>query len=342
MMHHMMNHLKVLLILLLLFPTEPARSQSGGNAGSAGAQFLKIGVGARAMGMGGAFGSIEGDATSLAWNPAGIGTIEHLTLAVQHTAWVADMNHEFIGVVIPVTEQFSLGLHTVILSSGNIEVTTIDEPEGTGNYYDATDLSVGLTSSIRLSTQLILASTVKYIEERISDVRSDGLAVDVGASYETGFRSLKIGFGVSQLGLDQTFTGRSLEVRYDPATPGEPAVKAELAADKFQLPLTFRAGGSFDVISMFSGPSAEHRLIAAMDFIQYTDVAERVALGVEYSWQNTLFLRAGNLFNADELSWGLGAGVALSFEDVRVDFDYAASSLGVFGIGHRAGLQIEY
>ncbi len=317
-------------------------AQSGGNAGSAGAQFLKIGVGARAMGMGGAFGSMGGDATSLAWNPAGIGGIERIDVAVQHTAWVADMNHEFIGLVVPVTDQFSLGLHAIVLTSGKIEITTIDNPEGTGEFYDATDLAVGLTSSVRLSSQLVLATTVKYIEERIYDVRSSGLAIDAGASYETGFRSLRIGFGVSQLGLDQSFSGRPLEVRYEPVNPGEPPVKAELSADKFQLPLTFRAGGSFDVIAMFSEPSADHRLIAALDFMQYTDVTERVAIGAEYAWENTLFLRSGYLFNADELSWGVGAGVRLTVDEMRVGFDYSASSLGTFGIGHRVGIEVGY
>jgi hypothetical protein len=319
-----------------------ALAQSGGNAGSAGAQFLKIGVGARAMGMGGAFGSIEGDATSLAWNPAGIGAIERIDVAVQHTVWVADMNHDFIGLVVPVTDQFTLALHTIVLSSGKIEITTIDNPEGTGESYDATDLAIGLTSSVRLSSQLVLAATVKYIEERIYEVRSSGLAMDAGASYETGFRSLRIGFGVSQLGFDQSFSGRPLEVHYEPANPGEPAVEAELSADEFQLPLTFRAGASFDVITMFSEPSTEHRLIAALDFMQCTDVTERVAIGAEYAWEKTLFLRAGNLFNADELSWSVGAGLGLTLDDVHISFDYAASSLGIFGLGHRVGIEVGY
>lgn len=319
-----------------------AFAQSGGNAGSAGAQFLKIGVGARAMGMGGAFGSVQGDATSLAWNPAGIGGIGRLEVAVQHTAWVADMNHDFIGLVVPVTDQFTLGLHTIVLTSGKIEITTIDNPEGTGEFYDATDLAVGLTSSVRLSSELVLAATVKYIEERIYEVRSSGLAIDAGASYATGFRSLCIGFGVSQLGLDQSFSGSPLEVRYEPVNPGEPPVKAELSADKFQLPLTFRAGGSFDVIAMLSEPSPDHRLLAALDFLQCTDVTERLAIGAEYAWQNTLFLRSGYLFNADEMSWSVGTGLGLTVDDVRISFDYAASSLGIFGLGHRVGIEVGY
>jgi hypothetical protein len=68
-------------------------AQAFRNAGSTGMQFLKIGVGARAMGMGGAYASIAGDATALAWNPAGIGTINEIQLSAQHTEWVASLNH---------------------------------------------------------------------------------------------------------------------------------------------------------------------------------------------------------------------------------------------------------
>jgi hypothetical protein len=317
-------------------------AQTFNNAGSAGAQFLKIGVGARAMGMGGAYASIGGDATALAWNPAGVGTIEELQVTVQHTAWVAGMSHNFIGLVVPVTDQFSLAFHTISLTSGSIEITTIDNPEGTGSFYDASDIAVGLTSSVRLTTQLSFATTVKYIEERIYEAKSRGAAIDAGAWYATGFSSLTLGFVVSNIGFDQTFSGRPLEVKYTPGSSGEPPVNAELQVLSYSLPLLFRASGSFDVFEMFGKPMADHKLLTAVDFIQQSDTPERVAVGVEYTWQNMMSLRTGYLFNADELSWGAGGGLQLHVSDFSINFDYAASSLGRFGIGHRVGVSITY
>lgn len=335
-------HKLIVLIFFSVALVSTLSGQSFQNAGSTGAQFLKIGVGARAMGMGGAFGSMAGDATTLAWNPAGIGTIQALQVSIEHTNWVAGISHNFVGLVVPVTEQFSLGFHTVFVSSGKIEITTIDVPEGTGQFYDATDISAGLTASVRLTQQLTFATTVKYIEERIYDVKSDGLAVDAGAWYETGFRSLTLGFGVSNLGFDQTFSGRSLDVRYEPPGPGEPTVKAELQANKFRLPLLFRASGSFDVFRMFWDPIQDHGLTLALDFLQNSDTPERVVIGAEYTWSNMLSLRSGYLFNSDELGWNVGGGVRLNVTDFTVGFDYAASSLGRFGLGHRLGVSISY
>ena len=334
-----MRKLPVIVLGTILTVTSvPSFSQSFNNAGSTGAQFLKIGIGARAMGMGGAFGSISGDVSSLAWNPAGIGTIYNLQLAAEHNSWVAGIDHNFIGLVVPVTDQFNLGFHTVYLTSGEIEITTIDNPEGTGQFYDALDIAVGVSSSVRLTSQLTFATTVKYIEERIYEVTSSGLALDAGAWYATEFRGLKIGFAVSNLGFDQTFSGRQLEVNYDPGTPGEPPVNAELSAEPFKLPLLFRASGSFDFFEMFMDPLEDHRLLTVIDFIQHSDSDERLILGGEYTWQNLLSVRSGYEFNADELTWSVGGGVRVDVSEFRVGFDYAASSLGRFGLGHRVGL----
>lgn len=332
----------LLLSLLLLAASGSLDAQAFRNAGSTGAQFLKIGVGARAMGMGAAYGSMAGDATALAWNPAGIGTIGAIQISAEHTSWVAGIEHNFVGLVVPVTDQVKMGFHTIYVTSGEIEITTIDNPEGTGQFYDVADLAVGGTASLQLTTQLTLAATVKYIEERIFDVTSSGLALDAGAWYATGFRSLTLGFTVSNLGLDQKFSGRSLEVRYLPPAPGEPPVKAELQALTYSLPLVFRASGSLDLFQAFGERLEDHKMLIALDFIQNADTPERLAVGAEYTWQNFLSLRAGYLFNADELSWGMGGGVQLAVSEFRIGVDYAASSLGRFGLAHRFGISIFY
>ncbi len=333
-----MNKTSAFILLALLCAT--ANAQSFENAGASGAQFLKIGVGARAMGMGGAYASVTGDVASLAWNPAGIGTIEQFSISAQHTPWVAETDHNFIGLVVPVNEQFALGFHTIFLTTDKVEITTIDLPEGTGQFYDASDLAVGLTSSVRLTTQLTFAMTIKHVEERIYDLKSGGLAIDAGASYDTGFRSLAIGFSISHLGLDQTFSGKSLEVHYDPGTPGEPQTSAELQTLAFSLPLLFRASGSFDVFRMVDEAIPNHKLLFAFDFIQESDSQERVAIGAEYGLYDAVAFRTGYLLNADELSWSAGGGARISMDDFDVSFDYAASSLGRFGLAHRIGLNV--
>jgi hypothetical protein len=326
----------------LLLSGQQLYTQSLQNAGASGMQFLKIGVGARAMGMGGAYTSLAGDAASLAWNPAGIGTITQIQLEAEHTTWVEGTSHNFIGLVVPITEQFNLAFHTVYLNSGDIEITTIDKPEGTGTYYNNADISAGITSSVRLTSQLTFAATVKYVQERIYDVSTGGVAADAGAWYATGYRSLTIGFSVANLGFEQKFSGRLLEIKYTPSSTGEPAKNAELQTLPFSLPLTFRASGSFDLFEMFDEKLESDKFIVAMDFSQQSDTRERFILGGEYSWNNLIRIRSGYIFNADELSWNIGGGVMLDIADFIVSADYAASSLGRLGIGHRIGVSVGY
>ncbi len=328
------------IVTALFYLTLIANGQSFNNAGSTGMQFLKIGTSARAGGMGNAFGSVSGDVSSLALNPASIGTIENISLSVNHTTWVEQTDINFIGLVVPLSDRVNIALHTTYLTSGNIEITTIDIPEGTGQYYDVADVAVGFTSSVRLTAQLTFASTIKYLQERIYDVSTDGLSLDAGMWYATGFKSLNLGFSVTNLGFEQQFSGKPLEVRYAPADPAEPEVRAELQTEKFALPLSFRASGSFDLFEMFDEKTASHQLITAVDFLQNADTRERVNIGSEYRFEEMLFLRGGYQFNADELSWSTGIGALVSMSGNDIQFDVSASSLGRFGMHYRLGLAI--
>src|SRR5712691_2985046 len=66
------------------------------------AEFLKIPVGARAVGMGGAFVSVADDATSPFWNPAGMVYLPYKEAFLQHAEQFGSLvNHNFGGSVWP-------------------------------------------------------------------------------------------------------------------------------------------------------------------------------------------------------------------------------------------------
>jgi hypothetical protein len=111
----------------------------------------------------------------------------------------------------------------------------------------------------------------------------------------------------------------------------------------FHFPtLLFRAGGSFDLFEMFDERLDDQRLFMAIDFIQQSDTPERLVLGAEYSWQNSISIRSGYVFNADELSWSIGGGLHLNISDFGIAVDYSANSRGRFGLGHRFGVAVSY
>jgi hypothetical protein len=69
-----MKKISTIIIILLLLVTH---SFAASKVGTTAAQFLKIGVGSRAVGMGGAFVAVADDITSLYWNPGGLGRLNH-------------------------------------------------------------------------------------------------------------------------------------------------------------------------------------------------------------------------------------------------------------------------
>ena len=97
-------------LLFLLAGTAPLLAQKVSGVGTSSAAFLKIGVGARALGMGEAVATQAEDATAMFWNPAGLAKIERMQILLNHYDYLADMSFEFAGIAIPVRNVGSFGL----------------------------------------------------------------------------------------------------------------------------------------------------------------------------------------------------------------------------------------
>ena len=93
----------VVVMLAFLF-TAPLKAQlipllGGQRAGISSLQFLKLGAGARAAGMGEAFVAVADDASALYYNPAGLAQFDDNEIMFTHTTWLIDLEHEFLGAV---------------------------------------------------------------------------------------------------------------------------------------------------------------------------------------------------------------------------------------------------
>ena len=120
------------------------------NVGTSGAQFLKIGPGARVDSLGGAFGAIADDVTAIYWNPAGLSQIAATSLSGTHTVWLADTRYNFLAFATPVEKIGTLGASVTYLSVPDMEITTLAKPDGTGLWFSAWDAAVSLAYSRQL------------------------------------------------------------------------------------------------------------------------------------------------------------------------------------------------
>jgi hypothetical protein len=315
--------------------------------GMSGAQFLKIGVG-RPTGMGDAFVAVADDASATYWNPAGIALIDKNEFLFNHIDWISDINHEYVAFVAPTTAG-NFGFAVTALTMGDIEETTIDEEQGTGRTFTASDLCLGITYARRFSDKFSFGASAKVMQEQVWDMVSPGVAFDFGVHYNTGWRSLRLGMAISNFGPDVRFSGKQLQFDYDPAwewpwtrTP----LAGELLTETYPLPVLFRFGAAYDVLD-----TKNMRLTAAADLVHYNDVNEKVNLGLEYNIYG-FKLRGGYVLNtdaayADELGWssGLsaGAGIALRpFSRLNLELDYGYRNLARLGASHRLNIGVRF
>ncbi|NIT57509.1 MAG: PorV/PorQ family protein, partial [Aliifodinibius sp.] len=150
----------IFVIVIILLSTSLVFSQDElSKVGTGMAQFLKLAVGGRGAALGDAYAAAANDVTALYWNPAGIQQIPNYAFGLSRYQLFADINLNFAGLVVPLGSNSRLGIHLIYLGSGDIEITTIEDPNGTGEFYNTSNTSVGLTFTRRLTERFSLGVT---------------------------------------------------------------------------------------------------------------------------------------------------------------------------------------
>ena len=145
--------------------------------GTTSGQFLKLGAGARSIGMGGAFTGIGEDVYSVYYNPAGIASMpSNAEVAFNHANWFADMKYDFAVGAVNLQDMGILFLTVTSFSTPEEKVRTEAYPEGDGRFWDATSFSIGLGYSRMLTDRFSIGAHFKYIRETIWDMSEIGRA----------------------------------------------------------------------------------------------------------------------------------------------------------------------
>lgn len=328
-------------ILLVLFAGLISVAFAQNKAGTTVAQFLKIGVGSRANGMGEAFVALSDDASGLFWNPAGISRAPHGELMFQHTQWIADIGFDYVAVIAPVYGLGTVGASITALTMSDMPVRTPYQPEGTGEKFSASDMAMQISLARNLTDRFSIGFTGKYIQQNIWHMTATGMAIDVGTLFKTQWHDMRLGMSISNFGTTMQMSGRDALVTYDPdpeAAGNNPLIPAYLAMDESALPLMFRVGVAMELWSQGSS-----KLTIALDALHPNDNYESLNMGAELNIANLVFIRGGwkspfvetNVTSASENwesreeSFTLGAGVDIPLmASSGLKFDYSFADFG--------------
>lgn len=322
-----MKKLYISIIVILLSVQVYGQSKVGSTA----APFLNIGIGPRAVSLGGAVTANVNDVTSLYWNPAGASRSSFNSAMFARTEWFVGITYNWAGAMINVGDLGAVGLSLTYLDYGEMEVTTLGESEGTGEMFSAYDMAMGLTYAYNLTDRFSIGGTVKYVNQSIWNSSASAVAVDLGVLFHSDLYGLKIGAVITNFGSDMKLDGKDLLVLYDindNIYGNNDQILAKLNVNEYPLPLTFKVGLGMDVIS-----TDMNKFTIGVDAIHPSDNEEHLNVGAEYVFMDLISFRGGykSLFldNSEE-GLSLGVGVKYFFApDFGIFFDYAYQDFGL-------------
>jgi hypothetical protein len=324
----MKKYISILLFILMMMPAL-LQAETFAKTGTAGLQFLKLGIDARAIGMAEAYTAVTDDISSVYWNPAGLALNSQDQFLFSHTEWVADIRYEYMAA----SRVTSLG--TFALSAGYLWMDWMDVyteesfEDPTGEQFTNSNLSLGLSYANEYTDKFSFGFTAKYLRENLDEYSVNGVSVDIGSLYNTGWNNFTIGMSLRNFGPDLQYeidNDGDDDYDEDPFdlidNDGDGMIDEDGAEVPFKLPMNFSLGVAADLFR-----TDQHSLVGSLQLDNSVDRMETYNLGAEYQ-VGTFKLRAGNQFGLDAATFSAGFGLKIPTTFAIIDLDYAYTNMG--------------
>ncbi len=317
------------LLLPALITAGAAHSGSADRLGTAGAHELRIPVGTRGLALGSATVAAAHGVESIFYNPAGLVNTLGTDAYFANTNYLADMKVRYFAIAS--SRSFGvLGVTAKVLDLGELHVTTVDAPEGTGQIESITFATLGLSFARRLTDAVSFGATMHYISERVLDAKAHGVAFDLGLQYDSYWRGARLGLVMKSVGPNMSFDGPgfeySLRVPGDDPRAGNRTLR-KLSAD-FDLPSSFQLGV---MVPAYAG--GEHSVATYGLFQSNSFSRDEFRGGLEYAYQDLLMVRGGYAF-ADQTEYlfgpTFGLGLMVPMGGSRISVDYAFQTVDAY------------
>ncbi|MEI7542721.1 MAG: PorV/PorQ family protein [bacterium] len=338
-----MKKVSILLIILFIssFNLNIFALTAGIGNGTTSANFLKLSQGARPSGMGEAFVGVANDVTAIYWNPAGLTQITRNQICLMHTAWLMDVNFEYIAYALPIAGFGTIGGDITFLNAGNIFKT---DEDSTGKYIlttekaTASDFKLTLAYAKKLSdfigqdnpiSDLSLGIDLNIISEKVYNDSGGGFSFSLGAFYLPKYEAYSMGLTLENIGMATNRPEMPSIVKF--------GIGYRFSFEDIMLPFTEEGKFIF----------ADNNVIGDLDLI-YDVVAQaaKIHVGAEKNWElnkyHNILIRAGYKFGEDlDFPAGLTAGLGYKLtaaKDMSFELDYVFVPYSDLGSTNRISL----
>jgi long-subunit fatty acid transport protein len=298
----------------------------GQRVGISGLQFLKIPISAEQAALSGGGITTISNASSIFVNPAMSVDVERNSLSFSYSSWFAELSHTSASAVYKLSPDFALGFGFISLSTPDMPVTTVLNPDGTGEQFSYGDIAASLSIARRLTSQFSFGITGSFIQQTIASLNYRTYFLDLGVCYKVPFKGIRLGAVLQHFGGSASASGSVQTV-----SPSLNGVETISSFEDIDPPTIFRLAFSFEPIA-----TDKQKLVALVQLNHPNDNVESLSFGVEYAFQNFLFLRAGYNTGREEQDFpDLGAGLRQSIGFAVFSFDYAFVNFKTLGGTHR-------
>lgn len=283
---------------------------SSNDAGTSTAQFLKLGVGARASAMGEAFVGMADDSTAIYWNPAGLCRIEGGSLSLMHAVWFEGITYDWASCAHKIGNLGVFGIGIQALSYGSITGTDTTGLEMSS--FNPSDLAVSLSYGNSIKS-LLVGVNVKYISSTITNTAT-AYAADIGLMYP--------------LMNDRLWLGAALQ---------NEGTKMKFINEEDPLPINVKLGGAYALSSNWK---------VALDANAPVDNDIYFGVGSEYKFKLSGSMSAAGRLGYNTITKdtgglnGISAGAGFTY--LSCSIDYAFVPYGDLGDTQRISVSFKF
>lgn len=285
-------------------------------------QFLKVMPDAQSTGMGDAVTSTINNANAAFHNPAGLNAVDKCDISISFYKYFFDVKTTAMSLAYTVGWYGTLGFHFIYTDIGKIEVTSVEQlgfgdnstynPGLTGETINPRQLVIGLSYARSLTDQFSFGVNTKYAREYLVKAEAHGMVIDFGLVYKTGYKSIQTSAVIRNFGPEISFSDNDVTTNNSDFELYPPPQMLVIGVSGFLM-------APDNSVLLLSG---NQRLRVAFDILGPRDYDQQYNTGLEWSYQNTMFIRSGYKFNYDTQSISFGAGIR--FNNIYGDYSYAS------------------
>ncbi len=335
----MKNFYKIVCVFALLMSvTATTYAGNPDRQGEAGASELLLNPWARSAGLHSMTTASVSGVEAMRLNIAGLGRIESRELNISNTRLFegSTVKLNALGYAQKMGNS-AFGFSLVAVDFGDIPVTTVGQPDGTGATFSPSFIHLGFGYSYTYDNKISVGFLFRTVSESTADVSAFGFALDAGVQYVSGEKdNFRLGISLRNVGSPMKFNGQGLSFQTsNPEGNTDFPLTIEQRAEDFELPSVLNIGISYDFYF-----AEKVMLRAVSNFTSNAFSRDQVGAGAELYINDMFVLRGG--YKKDFGSSGSslnnvysgvsgGASIELPFNEsgknkLAIDYAYRATN----------------